>query len=155
MKPWFKKTLWGVFGASIALGGLTACSHGPHGHGPMGAEKMAEVRDKMVQRVSHKLDLNDAQKLKLNALADTLQAQRTALRDSTGDPRVLMQSFVAGAQFDRAGAQALVDEKARAIQAASPQVIAALADFYDSLDATQQQKVREFMQQRRGWMSRG
>jgi Spy/CpxP family protein refolding chaperone len=34
-------------------------------------------------------------------------------------------------------------------------VIAALADFYDSLNPEQQQKVRDRMAQRKGWWSRG
>eukprot|EP01042_Synura_sphagnicola_P031067 gene31067-40002_t len=58
MKPWIKKTLMGIVGASIAVGGLTACSSGHHQRGPMTAEKMAEVRGKMVDRVSSKLDLD-------------------------------------------------------------------------------------------------
>jgi hypothetical protein len=32
-------------------------------------------------------------------------------------------------------------------------VIAALGDFYDSLQPAQQQKVRDMMQRRRGWMA--
>ena len=41
MKPWIKKTLIGLFGASILVGGLTACSGGHHyRHGPMDAESM-------------------------------------------------------------------------------------------------------------------
>ena len=33
--------------------------------------------------------------------------------------------------------------------------VAAMADFYDSLNPEQQQKVRELMQRRKGWMARG
>lgn len=158
MKPWIKKTLAGVFGASIVLGGLTACAGGHHRYGEMGPEKIAEIRGKVVNRVSSKLDLNDAQKVKLNALADTLQAQRAAFKGKTPDPRAEVQAIVAGATFDRARAQALMEEKTRAVQTASPEVIAAMADFYDSLNPTQQQKVRELMQRGRhggGWMSHG
>ncbi len=155
MKPWIKKTLMGIFGVSIAVGGLTACSSGYHHRGPMSPEKMAEVRGKVVERVSSKLDLNDAQKLKLNALADKLEAQRIAFIGKTADPRTEMQDIVAGAKFDRARAQTLLDEKTRAVQANSPEVIGALADFYDSLNPEQQQKVREMMQRRKGWMARG
>ena len=86
MKPWIKKTLMGIFGASIAVGALTACSSGHHQRGPMTAEKTAEVRGKMVDRVSSKLDLNEAQKTKLNALADQLAAQRAAFIGKTADP---------------------------------------------------------------------
>ena len=156
MKPWIKKTLVGLFGASIMVGGLTACSSGQHyRHGSMTPERMAEVRGKVVDRVSSKLDLNDAQKQKLNVLADKLQAQRTALVGKAGDPRAQVQAIVAGATFDRARAQALLEEKIRAVQVNSPEVITALADFYDSLNADQQQKVREVMQRRKGWMARG
>ncbi|WP_010465699.1 Spy/CpxP family protein refolding chaperone [Acidovorax radicis] len=155
MKPWIKKTLAGIFGVSIAVGGLTACSSGHHHHGPMSAEKMAEVRGKVVERVSSKLDLNDAQKLKLNVLADKMEAQRTAFIGKAADPRAEMQAIVAGATFDRVRAQTLLEEKTRAVQANSPEVISALADFYDSLNPDQQQKVRELMQRRKGWMARG
>lgn len=153
MKPWIKKTMFGLFGATIALGGLTACSSGYHHRGPMTADKMAEVRGKVLQRVSSKLDLNDVQKQKLNALADTVQVQRAAWVGSAKDPRAEMQAIVSGGKFDRTRAQALVEEKTRAVQSGSPEVISALADFYDSLNADQQQKVREMMQHRRGgWM---
>ena len=156
MKPWIKKTLVGLFGASIMVGGLTACSSGhPYRHGPMTPEKMAEVRGKIVERVSRKLDLDAAQKLKLNALADTLQAQRSAFIGKTTDPRAEAQAIVAGDKFDRARAQALLAEKTQALQAHSPEVITALADFYDSLNPAQQQKVRELMQRRKGWLAHG
>ena len=155
MKPWIKRTLVGLFGASIMVGGLTACSSGAHRHGPMTSEKMAEVRAKLVDRVSSKLDLNDAQKQKLNVLADKMQAQRTAFMGQAADPRAEVQAIVAGDKFDRARAQSLLDEKTRAIQASSPEVITALADFYDSLNPGQQQKVRDLMQRRKGWMAHG
>lgn len=155
MKPWIKRTLVGLFGASIMVGGLTACSSGAHRHGPMSPEKMAEVRAKVVDRVSSKLDLNDAQKQKLNVLADKMQAQRSAFMGQAADPRAEVQAIVAGDKFDRARAQSLLDEKTRAIQASSPEVITALADFYDSLNPGQQQKVRDLMQRRKGWMAHG
>ena len=155
MKPWIKKTLMGIFGASIAVGGLTACSSNHHHRGPMNAEKMAEVRGKVVERVSSKLDLNDAQKAKLNVLADKMEAQRTAFIGKTADPRAEMRALVAGEKFDRTRAQTLLDEKTRAVQTSSPEVISAMADFYDSLNPKQQQKVRELMQRRKGWMARG
>ena len=152
MKPWIKKTLMGLFGASIMVGGLTACAGR---HGPMTPERMAEVRGKVVERVSSRLDLDAAQKQKLNALADALQAQRGAFAGPGGDPRAEARAIVAGRSFDRARAQALLDDKTRAVQAHGPEVIVALADFYDSLDPGQQDKVRALMQRRRGWLAHG
>ena len=154
MKPWIKRALSGVLGVSLLVGGLTACSGARYHHGPMDTEKLAEVRGKVVGRISSKLDLNEVQKQKLNALADKLEAQRTALMGQGPEPRGQMQALVAGEKFDRARAQTLMDEKTRAVQAHGPEVINALADFYDSLRPEQQQTVRDWMQRRRGWMSR-
>ena len=68
-------------------------------------------------------------------------------------PRAEMQALIKGEKFDRAGAQALVDQKANALRTASPEVITAMGDFYDSLKPEQQAKVRAFME--RGPMGRG
>ncbi|MDO8447699.1 MAG: Spy/CpxP family protein refolding chaperone [Rhodoferax sp.] len=157
MKPWIKRTLIGLFGAAILAGGLTACGHRPHGFGAtMSAEDTAQRRAKMVERVSSKLELNADQKQRLTVLADKLQEQRIALMGQTKDPRADVKALVAGDKFDKARAQALVTEKTTALQSKSPEVITALADFYDSLNPAQQQKVRDFMEHRGGrWFRRG
>jgi len=107
----------------------------------------------MVERVGHKLELDAAQKQKLAVLAEKLQAQRAALRGG-GDPRAEFRSLFAGAKLDQARAKQLVDDKTAAVQAGSPEVIAAAADFFDQLNPAQQQKVREFMDRPR-WGHRG
>lgn len=156
MKPWLKRTLIGVFGASILVGGLSACGHRQHAWSAnMSAEESAQFRGRLVDRVSSKLELNEDQKKRLTALADKLHEQRSAMMGQSKDPRAELQALVAGDKFDKARAQALVTEKTAAIQGKSPEVIAALADFYDSLNPTQQQKVRDFMQRRGHWMHRG
>jgi Spy/CpxP family protein refolding chaperone len=158
MRPWIKRTLFGVFGASLALGALTGCGHRLGHHGDwnnMSAEDQTRWRQQMVDRVAGRLDLDAGQKGKLAALADQLHQQRLALRGKS-DMRADVQSLVAGDKFDRAKAQALLAEKTAALNAGSPAVIAAFGDFYDSLSAAQQSKVRDFMQRRRGgWRSHG
>lgn len=153
MKSWIKKSLFTVFGASIALGGLTACSSARPWHHDASPEQMAQMQGKMVERIGSKLDLNAEQKQKLQTLTDVLLAQRKAMAGAAGDPRSQVQALVAGERFDRSAAQSLLDEKTRAVQAGGPAVIAALGDFYDSLQPAQQQKVRDMMQRRRGWMA--
>lgn len=157
MKPWIKRTLMGLFGASIVVGGLTACGMRHHGHGmaAMGEEDAARFKARMVERVGKELDLDAQQKQRLAALGDRLREQRLALVGKTTDPRAEVQALVAGAQFDKVRAQAIIDEKTGALRAKSPEVIAAAADFFDSLNASQQQKVRDFMQRRRGWFNQG
>lgn len=156
MRTWIRRTLVGLLGAGVVLGGLTACGHryGHERYSSLSAEDQAKFRDKVIDRVSSKLELNAEQKQRLNALADKLREQRMALRGKT-DPRSDMQSLVAGEKFDRSKAQAMMGEKTAALNAKGPEVIAAFGDFYDSLTPAQQAKVRDFMQHRRGWWRHG
>jgi len=151
-----KRTLIGIFGVTLLVGGLTACGHRPHDYGAsMTAEQYAQKRDKMVDRVASKLDLNEDQKKRLATLGDKLYEQRTALVGQTKDPRAEMKALVAGDKFDAARAQTLINDKTAALQTKSPEVIAALADFYNSLNPAQQQKVRDYMEGRGRWFRHG
>jgi periplasmic protein CpxP/Spy len=150
MRLWIKRTLLGVFGATVLAGGLSAC--GGHRHGwNMSEADTAEFRTKLVERAGKKLDLNDAQKQRLTVLADKLREQRVALIGKTTDPRAEMQSLLAGTTLDRVRAQALIEEKTAAIRTKSPDVVAAAADFFDSLNPSQQQQVRDLLSRRHGW----
>ncbi len=157
MKSWLKRTLIGVFGASVLFGGLAACSHrghyGGHGSYAMSEEDAAKMKAKVIDKVGSRLELDEAQKAKLGVLADKLRAQRNALVGTGSNPRTELQALVAGPTFDRSKAKAFVDAKTGAITAQSPEVIAAMADFYDSLKPEQQAKVRELMGRagHRGW----
>ena len=154
MKPWIRRSLAGLF-AVLTLGALGGCGHHrDHAGWGASAEDQARHRAHVVDRVASRLDLNEAQKAKLSVLVEKLQAQRAALRGQA-DARAQFEALVAGDKFDRAGAQALLQKATSAIETRSPEVIAALADFYDSLDARQQAQVREFLQHRRGWWRRG
>ena len=69
--------------------------------------------------------------------------------------RAELKALIAGPKFDTAKAQALITDKTTVLQAKSPETLAALAAFYDSLNATQQQKVRDLMDGHHGWFGRG
>jgi periplasmic protein CpxP/Spy len=157
MRSWIKRTFIGLFGATVLLGGLAACSHGRHGMGgsAMTEEDATKFRTKMVDRVGKELQLDDAQKQRLTVLADKMREQRNALMGGPNDPRAEVQALVAGPKFDRERAQGLVTAKTDALRGKSPEVIAAAADFYDSLKPEQQLRVREFMAKRggHGWRS--
>jgi Spy/CpxP family protein refolding chaperone len=101
------------------------------------------------------LQLDDTQKQALGVVFDRMREQRNALVGSSTDPRAELQGLVSGERFDKARAQALVDEKTSAMRSASPQTIDALAAFYDGLKPEQQQKLRDFMNRRGhgGWRS--
>jgi periplasmic protein CpxP/Spy len=158
MKNFFQRNirriLFGTFAAALLIGGLSACGHHrDHAWGAnVTAEQFAQQRDKMVDRVAGKLDLNAEQKTLLAHVGDKMFEQRKAVIGQTTDPRAEIKSLIAGPKFDTAKAQTLVTEKTTALQAKSPETLAALAAFYDSLNPTQQQKVRDMLESRRGWM---
>lgn len=155
MKPLIQRIAAAAVGAVVLVAGLSACS-GSHPRASVTAEKMSELRASAVGRISNKLDLDEAQRTKLNILADKLEAQRALLAGAGSGPRSDMAGLLASERFDRVRAQSLLDEKTRAVQAMGPEVINAMGDFYDSLNTQQQQKVRERLQGRQGhWMSRG
>ncbi len=155
MKTWIKRTWMKralvTMGAVLVVGGLSACAGGRHG-GHMSEADSAARQAKMVDYAGKKLDLNDAQKQRLNVLGDKLREQRASLMGASKDPRADIRALVAGDKLDRAKAQALVDDKTSAVKTKSPELIAAAADFFDSLNPAQQQQVRDLMNRgRRGW----
>lgn len=148
MKTWIQRTLIGLTTATVVLGGLTACgSRGDHARG-WSDERITEVRGKALEKISSKLELNTEQKAKLGVLADEMIASRKAFRGEGADPRADFKALVAGEKFDRAKAQALLDQKTQVVQGSGPKVLAAFGDFYDSLTPAQQQQVREKMDKR-------
>lgn len=157
MNTWIKRSLAVGIGATLLVGGLSACGHrGYQGHhaygpGPMSVEDRGEWRARMLDRAAARLELDGAQKARLATLLDRMAEQRRAVMGAGQDPRAEFRALVAGERFDRARAQAMVTEKTEAIRAGSPAVIAAAADFYDGLNPAQQAKVREYMERRRGW----
>ncbi|WP_138516968.1 Spy/CpxP family protein refolding chaperone [Rhodoferax bucti] len=151
-----KRTLIGAVTALVLVGGLAACGHRPHDFGSsMSAEQYASKRDKVVDKVADKLDLNADQKKLLAVVGDKMFEQRAALIGQTQDPRAEVKALVAGDKFDAARAQNLINDKTATIQTKSPEVIAAMANFYNSLNPAQQQKVREYLDGRGRWFSRG
>ena len=160
MKNFFQRNLrrllLGALGVTLIAGGLAACGHSDHHWGAgMTQEQFAPQRDKMVEHVARKLDLNAEQKKLLANLGDKLFEQRKAMIGQTTDPRAELKALVAGPKFDTAKAQALITDKTTVMQTKSPETLAALAAFYDSLNPAQQQTVRDMMDGHHGWFHRG
>lgn len=129
--------------------------HGCHRDANQTPEQATCQRDWIVNRISGMLSLNADQKPLLAALIDRANVQRQAMVGGTIDPRAELRSWFAGASFDTVRAQTLINDKADALQSKSPETLAALATFYDSLNPAQQQRVRDFMDSgRRGWFRR-
>lgn len=147
MKTWIRRTLIGAAAATALLGGLAAWAG--HAHKGCWSENRAEAQACFVDTASRRLDLDAAQKARLNALADQLQVQRAALLPGGGNPRAELQALIGGPTFDRTQAGALLQAKLQAVQTNSPALINAFGDFYDSLRPEQQAQLREALQRGR------
>jgi protein CpxP len=153
IKTWLKRTLAGVAVSSALLGGLAFAQDGGFHHGPPTAEQMAQHEARMLAHIGKKLNLDAGQAAKLKTLADLFMAQH---RPAAGaDPHAAMTALIAGNTFDRAGATQLMNQHIAKMQANGPALINAMGDFYDSLNATQQQQVRELAAHHHGFFGMG
>ncbi|MCG8488805.1 MAG: Spy/CpxP family protein refolding chaperone [Chromatiales bacterium] len=99
--------------------------------------------DHFVTIITKKLDLNDEQKANLNTLRDEMLAVREGLEDKRDEKRDIVQSLLAEPVLDQDKATTLINGHFNDISSQSPRIVAALANFWDSLTPKQQIKIRE------------
>ncbi len=115
------------------------------GYRDRGPEHFAQ---RMIERVTDKLELNEAQVAKLNGVKDAIKAARDKMRDKRKDKKDEMLALLDQPTLDQKKAMALLTERGDAMKAEAPKVIAALAGFYDSLSPEQQKTLRATIQDR-------
>lgn len=154
-KTWLKRTLLGVAVSTALLGTVAAYSEGVgFHHGPPTPEQMAQHEAMMLSHIGKKLNLDANQAARLKALGDLLVAQH-APGAAGADPHTAAKALIAGNTFDRAGAQQLLAQHVAKMQTNGPALINAAGDFFDSLNATQQQQVRELAAAHHGFLGMG
>lgn len=136
------KTLIIVLVVGLALmlvGGLAWAKY--RGYCQMGPERM-------VERVSERLSLNEAQKAKLQTLGQSL----ASLRDQWRDKRQGMQNDVLellrAPDFDRDRATMMLDQRHQAWRERGDELLSQFADFSDSLDADQRTELATMVEER-------
>lgn len=155
MKTWLKRTLVGAAVTSALLGSLAAYSQGAgFHHGPPTPEQIAKHEAAALAHIGKKLNLDATQAAKLKALFDLGIADHTPAAAGT-DPHAAAKALLAGNTFDRAGAQQLLNQHIAKMQTNGPAIINATGDFYDSLNATQQQEVRDLAANHQGFFGLG
>jgi len=155
MKTWLKRTLVGVAVSTALLGTVAAYSQGTgFHHGPPTPEQIAQHEATMLAHIGKKLNLDANQAAKLKVLADLFVAQHTPPA-AGADPHAAAKALIAGNTFDRAGAQNLLNQHIAKMQANGPAIIAATGDFFDSLNAAQQQQVRDLAARHHGFFGLG
>ena len=136
-----------IIAAILLVVGSSGLVYAVSTHGDWGmtaAEKIDFVSD----RVTRKLDLNETQRQKFIALAEsvvtTLQAVKPDREQPIAEVTMLLQEPV----FDQARALQLIQHKTQVVNDRAPGVIASLGEFVDSLDDQQKQQLQEFLQHR-------
>lgn len=100
-------------------------------------------QDRMLERVSNRLELNDTQIMALNGFADELKETRDLMRGDYDTMRTKMRSLVSSSTFDQGKALSMINDRAAALQNNAPELVAAAAVFFDGLDSSQKKKINE------------
>ncbi len=114
----------------------TVFAFGGHHHNP---EERATY---MVEKITKKLSLNNEQKNKLTVLKDSMLTLRSDIKQDKAVLKQDLLSSVSGTTLDEAVILGHIEQKAETLHTRAPEFVAALGEFYNSLDANQQEKVR-------------
>lgn len=135
----------------ITAGGIAAAGIA-HAYGD--PEKRA---DRMIEKITGRLDLNEFQVLKLENLKTTVLAMREDMRDTRSEAGQTVEELLSSSQFDQQKALQLLDKPMTQVKSKMPEVIAAFAEFWNSLDVEQQAEIKEKFEDRfddHGWHHR-
>ena len=99
--------------------------------------------DRMIDKISTRLDLNDTQVMALNGLADELKETRQLMKGDGDSMRTEMRTLVTSNTFDQGKALSMINDRAAALQNNAPELVAAAAVFFDGLDSAQKEKITE------------
>ncbi len=123
---------FGVVGGAIAYGKVK--------FGDSGARA-----DYMVSYVSEELELNESQDQALNDLKDQFLSTRNQMKGEMTPAREEIRALISAESFDQVKALEILSNKTTAVNANAPDVMVALGNFLDSLNAEQKAEILEFM----------
>ena len=136
--------------STIIATGATVLSLSLVGAGIAWSKQDSESRaNRMVERITKKLDLNDDQVSALNQARDQIKQTGVSMRGVLGLQPQTIASLVEAETFDRAAALDLITQRTQAINDAAPGMVAAFGDFVDTLSAEQKSQLSERLQHRR------
>ena len=136
-----------IIAAVLLVAGSSGIVYAVGKHGDWGmtpAEKVDFVSD----RVTSKLDLNDTQRQKFVALAESVVAALQEVKPEREQRLAEIAGMLEQPVFDQARALQLVQEKTQLVNDKAPGLIASLGEFVDSLDDAQKQQLQEFLEHR-------
>lgn len=131
------KKVIGMFLMTIAVMGLSvSCKH-------KNPEQKAE---KVVKRVSKKLELNDKQKEKLDKVKVKMLAIMKDRHSTKEDFHTDVKKLLTQDKVSEVEIKSLLDRKRNHIDQILPEVLPELIDFHASLEPTQKEKLAQFVE---------
>lgn len=121
--------------AGIGSIALTGC--GRHHHDPQ------DKADYIVHKISKKMDLNDAQKAKLDEVKQEFLKYHKKHKGEKADMIDRLLTEIEKPEMDPSVLQAMVDEHKAKIDEMAPGIIAKLVEFHATLDNEQKHKLVE------------
>lgn len=103
----------------------------------------------MLRRVSRKLDLDVAQQQRLTSVQGRMQDLRADMQAAKEEHRDALLVLLSGERFDRTEAMRLLKVPVAVVAETAPELVAAIGDFYDGLNANQRTRLRELVTRRR------
>ncbi len=137
----------GIVTAVLLVVGSSGAVYAFSKHGDWGMTP-AEKAEFVTERVTKKLELDAAQRQNFSELANLVSGIVTEARAGKREQFEELSQLIEQPSFDQARALELVRQKTEMINEKAPQVIASLAVFLDSLDDSQKQQVKEFIEHR-------
>ncbi|ASJ71387.1 Spy/CpxP family protein refolding chaperone [Granulosicoccus antarcticus] len=134
----FRKTIIAV--ATLSIVAIGASAYASRGDG--------DRSQKMVERISSKLELNDTQSAALQIFADELTETRELMQGDGSSLRSQMSDLITADTFDQGQALTMINDRAAAIQANAPELVAAAAGFFDGLSAEQKEQIQKMAEKR-------
>jgi uncharacterized membrane protein len=138
----------GAVGAVAAYAPKPFCHRSGGWHASSTAAAMRA--DWMADRIAARLDLNDRQKAKLDALKQQLLGLRESMQQQRGERRALVLGLLAAPTLDQQQILDRVQQKTAMVNDNAGPLVTALAVFTDSLDASQKATLRELVSERLG-----
>jgi len=100
--------------------------------------------------IASQLDLDTTQEQALSALKDQVLAAKDAMHEQMGSTHDDVKNLLEAESFDQAKALEMVSAKTATVDTVAPELIGALGNFFDSLDAEQKADILDFMESHHG-----
>ena len=133
--------------SSVLVFGMTSAvfAFGGGNHWKMDPNEKAEF---VTERITKKLDLNEAQTQSLQVLADKMLEMMVEFKSHRSEQFDLVEKALSEPALDQQEVLQMIQQKTQLINDKAPQAIASLAGFLDSLDADQKAKLQELANDR-------